>query len=316
MKHFYLSVFALLVCITANAIETKQDTLTTKDGRKIICENLKIGDDMVMYTLPGEFEAVTMFMDDIVSINGKKPSKLSATIITTDGDTITCTVEKETGTVLQYLENGELPLKTISKEKVAKLVKYDGSFRTFENERAAIEDARRMEIEKMQRIAQAKAAGDSKDFTDGYVAYENRGRGRVYLDGYHISDEKYARLCENIDYDLWRQYRKGTQMRTSGIVFMSFGVPLTATAISMFIAGAATMSTSAFHNSPLYTMSVAYISAGAPLMTIGIPLYCAGVKNCKRSVAGFNSQNAKYNKDIALNLGVTSSGGIGLVMNY
>lgn len=69
MKHFYLSVFALLVCITANAIETKQDTLATKDG----------------------------------------------------------------------------------------------SFRTFENERAAIEDARRMEIEKRQRIAQAKAAGDSKE---------------------------------------------------------------------------------------------------------------------------------------------------------
>lgn len=116
-----------------------------------------------MYTLPGEFEAVTMFMDDIVSINGKKTSKLSATIITTDGDTIACTVEKETETVLQYLENGELPLKTISKENVAKLVKYDGSFRTFENERAAIEDARRMEIEKRQRIAQAKAAGDSKE---------------------------------------------------------------------------------------------------------------------------------------------------------
>lgn len=320
MKNFYILSLFLILAWPLSAYTGRQDTVITTNNKKIICENLKIGDTAIMFTYPDYKQVQTITLKNIRTINGQTLDNLYSILITNGNDSTRCKILEESEDEIKYLKEGDTLTYSINKELITMLIKYDGTIKTFDTYKEAKANERKIENERLSAVEQQKSMVLNMDFTEGTVEYSNYGRGELYLDGYHINDKKYQRMCEALNYDIWRQYRRGSGMRTAGTVLTSIGVPLTALSISLFITALYPYHTNGIPESvsydPVYRTAAAFMAIGAPSMAAGITLYCVGVNQRRRSVKNYNYQNNRQNNDLSLKLGMTNTGNIGFVLDF
>ncbi|MBO5847963.1 MAG: hypothetical protein J6R17_01980 [Bacteroidales bacterium] len=105
-------------------------------------------------------------------------------------------------------------------------------------------------------------------------------------------------------------YENAIQQYKTGTTFYCIGLPLTAVGIPLFISG-------------LLESNDILKAIGSPMAICGPIFFIGGLASvinsnneARRSIDIYNNQIAKKNNDVSLNLGISSTGGIGLSLRF